>query len=70
MKRLLLCLGFLSLLSVGGFAHAPMDSIGVVKNEDGKSYVRYLIEPSETIYGISTKFGIPIFVTKILVRFH
>ena len=37
----------------------PQDSIGFTK-ENGKFYVKYLVEPGETIYRISTKYGIPV----------
>ena len=36
-----------------------MDSIGVTK-VDGKMHVRYLVSPGETIYGISTHYGVSI----------
>jgi len=35
------------------------DSIGIV-NISGKLYLRYLVTPGETIYGISTKYKVPI----------
>jgi len=38
---------------------APLDSIGV-KKIDNKLHVRYLVSPGETIYGISTKFGVSV----------
>lgn len=37
----------------------PQDSIGFTK-ENGKFYLKYLVEPGETIYRISTKYGIPV----------
>lgn len=37
----------------------PLDSIGMTKQE-GKFYLKYLVEPGETIYRISTKYGIPV----------
>ena len=37
----------------------PMDSIGITK-QDGKFYIKYLVEPGETVYRISTKYGIPV----------
>jgi len=40
-------------------ANTPQDSIGFTK-ENGKFYVKYLVEPGETIYRISTKYGIPV----------
>src|ERR1700744_3994957 len=35
------------------------DSVGITKLED-KLHIQYLVEPGETIYGISTKYGIPV----------
>lgn len=40
-------------------ANMPQDSIGFTK-ENGKFYLKYLVEPGETIYRISTKYGIPV----------
>jgi LysM repeat protein len=53
--------GFIFLMLVCQFAIAslPQDSIGFTK-ENGKFYVKYLVEPGETIYRISTKYGIPV----------
>ncbi len=52
----LVCL-FTYLLDIQGAV--PLDSIGMTKQE-GKFYIRYLVGPGETIYRISTKYGIPI----------
>jgi LysM repeat protein len=41
------------------FGYSPLDSIGMTKQE-GKFYIKYLVEPGETIYRLSTKYGIPI----------
>ncbi|MCR6638435.1 MAG: LysM peptidoglycan-binding domain-containing protein [Sporocytophaga sp.] len=38
---------------------APLDSLGVVKIDD-KLHVKYLVSPGETIYGISTKYGVSV----------
>ncbi|MFN6947190.1 MAG: LysM peptidoglycan-binding domain-containing protein [Cytophagaceae bacterium] len=47
-------------VSFGGFAIGCFeDSIGVTKVE-GKLHIKYLVMPGETIYGISTKYGIQI----------
>ncbi|MFL5728485.1 MAG: LysM peptidoglycan-binding domain-containing protein, partial [Cytophagaceae bacterium] len=37
----------------------PMDSVGVTKINN-KLHVRYLVEPGETIYGISTKYHVAV----------
>ena len=57
--RYLFSLLFLTLVSQLVIAGTPQDSIGFVKQE-GKFYVKYLVEPGETIYRISTKYGIPV----------
>jgi LysM repeat protein len=38
---------------------APLDSLGVVKIDD-KLHIKYLVSPGETIYGISTKYGVSV----------
>ncbi len=38
---------------------APLDSIGVTKINN-KLHVRYLVEPGETVYGISTRYKVPV----------
>ena len=38
---------------------APLDSIGVTKINN-KMHVRYLVEPGETVYGISTRYKVPV----------
>ncbi|MBO9699466.1 MAG: LysM peptidoglycan-binding domain-containing protein [Sporocytophaga sp.] len=38
---------------------SPLDSLGVVKIDD-KLHVKYLVSPGETIYGISTKYGVSV----------
>lgn len=48
-----------NLLSLSVFCTSPQDSIGVTKQE-GRFYLKYLVGPGETIYRISTKYGIPI----------
>ncbi len=40
-------------------AASPLDSIGITK-QDGNFYIKYLVEPGETVYRISTKYGIPV----------
>ncbi|HXA00774.1 MAG TPA: LysM peptidoglycan-binding domain-containing protein [Cytophagaceae bacterium] len=45
----------LNLLAIAG----PMDSVGVTKVND-KLHIRYLVEPGETIYGISTKYHVAV----------
>ena len=49
---------FLNLLYFASSAN-PLDSIGITK-QDGKFYIKYLVEPGETVYRISTKYGIPV----------
>src|SRR5690606_42054704 len=55
--RLLLSTFLLVLVSQFVVAGTPQDSIGYVK-QDGKSYVKYLVEQGETLYRISLKYGI------------
>src|SRR6185312_2330706 len=51
---------FFILLLVSSVAYAnPVDSIGVTKINQ-KLHVRYMVEPGETIYGISTKYGVSV----------
>ncbi|MDB5257174.1 MAG: mltD [Chitinophagaceae bacterium] len=62
MKVLGLSLFTLWLGTVSGVnvhASAPLDSIGVTKINN-KLHVRYLVEPGETVYGISTKYKVPV----------
>ena len=50
----------LFILITGIFAQAKiMDSVGVTKINE-KLHIAYLVSPGETIYGISTKYGIPV----------
>lgn len=49
---------FLAFLNFSAFA-GTLDSIGVSKIND-KIHVRYMVSPGETIYGISTKYGVPV----------
>lgn len=58
-KLLLLTTVFISFLSTDLFANTPLDSIGVTK-VDGKMHIRYLVSPGETVYGISTHYGVSI----------
>lgn len=58
MRQLIVTFCFV-LFSQFVFAFLPQDSIGFTK-ENGKFYVKYLVEPGETIYRISTKYGIPV----------
>jgi LysM repeat protein len=54
--------GFIAalLLSLNFMAAAsPMDSVGVTKINN-KLHVKYLVEPGETIYGISTKYHVAV----------
>ena len=57
--RNLFLLSAASLLSLSVLCKSPQDSIGVTKQE-GKFFLKYLVAPGETIYRISTKYGIPI----------
>jgi LysM repeat protein len=45
----------LNLMAIAG----PMDSVGVTKINN-KLHVRYLVEPGETIYGISTRYHVSV----------
>src|SRR4051812_14276034 len=38
------------------YAGAPLDSVGVSKINN-KLNIRYMVEPGETIYGLSTRYG-------------
>jgi LysM repeat protein len=58
MRHFLLII-FLAAITLSVTAHAPLDSIGMTKQE-GKFFIKYLVEPGQTIYRISTKFGVPI----------
>jgi LysM repeat protein len=50
----------LFILITGSVVHAKiMDSVGVTKISE-KLHVMYMVSPGETIYGISTKYGIPV----------
>ncbi len=50
----------LFVLITGAIVHAKiMDSVGVTKISE-KLHVMYMVSPGETIYGISTKYGIPV----------
>lgn len=53
----LLC--FFVCLSAGSTFAGVKDSIGVTKVND-KLHIRYLVEPGETIYGISTKYQVSV----------
>lgn len=57
MKKFVLLLGLL------GFCFASQasikDSIGLTKKES-QFYIKYFVSPGETIYGISTQYGVPI----------
>lgn len=55
LKGVLLVLLFAALHATAGVK----DSVGVNKVND-KLHILYLVEPGETIYGISTKYGIPV----------
>ena len=59
--RLSLCTLLLAIASEASVqaSSAPMDSIGVTKINN-KLHVRYLVEPGETVYGISTKYKVPV----------
>jgi LysM repeat protein len=50
---------FLLLLSFKIYAAAPMDSIGVTMI-NSKMNIRYMVEPGETIYGLSTRYGVSV----------
>jgi len=47
------------LIASFAYANTPMDSIGVTKINQ-KLHVRYMVEPGETIYGISTRYGVSV----------
>lgn len=49
---------FLMALSWASFA-GIQDSVGVTKL-NGKLHIQYLVSPGETVYGISTKYGVPL----------
>ncbi|MFN8414794.1 MAG: LysM peptidoglycan-binding domain-containing protein [Cytophagaceae bacterium] len=49
---------FLLAVSWASFA-GIQDSVGVTKL-NGKLHVQYLVSPGETVYGISTKYGVPL----------
>ncbi len=57
MKKLVLLMGLLSLCYAS--SASIKDSIGVTKKES-KFFIKYFVSPGETIYGISTHYGIPI----------
>jgi len=49
------------LLSTFSFSFATVqDSLTVKKNDNGQKFIQYMVSPGETIYGISTKFGVSI----------
>jgi LysM repeat protein len=52
-------LGLTVVLGITAHASSPLDSIGVTKINN-KIHVRYLVEPGETVYGISTKYKVPV----------
>jgi LysM repeat protein len=49
----------LFLFSLKIFAAAPLDSVGVTMI-NSKMNIRYMVEPGETIYGLSTRYGISV----------
>src|ERR1700761_3727688 len=49
----------LILFASAAYASTPADSIGVTKINQ-KLHVRYMVEPGETIYGISTRYGVSV----------
>ncbi|MDF2457418.1 MAG: mltD [Cytophagaceae bacterium] len=54
-----LCMLLTVVSGLSAHASAPLDSIGVTKINN-KLHVRYLVEPGETVYGISTKYKVPV----------
>jgi LysM repeat protein len=62
MKRIFIILLFIigfSNLSQANIARIELDSVGITKLND-KTYIQYLVEPGETIYGLSNKFKISV----------
>lgn len=57
-KKILVTL-FIIVGFLPAFAYTPVDSIGR-KSVDGKDFIIYMVSGGETIYGISTKFNVPI----------
>lgn len=49
----------LFLVASAAYASHPADSIGVTKINQ-KLHIRYMVEPGETIYGISTRYGVSV----------
>ncbi|HSZ24314.1 MAG TPA: LysM peptidoglycan-binding domain-containing protein [Cytophagaceae bacterium] len=58
MKKNCIILLFILISNIVSFAEIK-DSVGVTKVSD-KLYILYMVSPGETIYGISTKYGIPV----------
>lgn len=54
-RSIFLALAFVATCFVA--TSSPLDSIGVVKIND-KIHIKYMVSPGETIYGISTKYGV------------
>jgi LysM repeat protein len=59
MKRFVLVISLLWFALSLEAAVAPQDSIGVIKIED-RVFVQYMVSPGETIYGISSIYGVSI----------
>ena len=57
--RLFVCFFLLTAQYLPAFATLPQDSIGFVQ-QDGKYYLKYLVEKGETLYRISTKYGLTV----------
>ncbi len=58
MKKNSIILLFILITSPFSYARI-MDSVGVTKISE-KLHIQYMVSPGETIYGISTKYGIPV----------
>jgi LysM repeat protein len=62
MKKIWSLIGFACIalvLDVQASSFIPTDSIGAAK-VNGKIHVKYLVEPGETVYGISSKYKVPV----------
>lgn len=57
--RLFVCFFLLTAQYLPAFATLPQDSIGFVQ-QNGKYYLKYLVEKGETLYRISTKYGLTV----------
>lgn len=60
MIRFLISVLFVVASSHFAWAFMPMDSVGTHQSENGKSVMEYMVEPGETIYRISSTYGVSI----------